>query len=211
MTALEKEKCQNLADAIADETELSPKLYRAIAATPREIFVPIAAHAYDISAHPIDGGQWISSPLSVAKMTAALECENADNVLEIGCGSGYQAALLANLVRRVFTIERINKLATDAKKRFETLQMRNIHVRFDDGSLGWSKYAPFDRIILSCACAGVPQRLFDQLAYHGILVAPVQVGKTQQIRRYRKGADGKISEEILENCLFVPLLDGTQN
>lgn len=211
MTIDEKIKCKNLADEIADEIEISQSLYDAISNTPREIFVPISAHAYSINAHPIDGGQWISSPLSVAKMTKALECEKVDNVLEIGCGSGYQAAILAKLAHRVFSIERINKLATEAKKRFETLNLRNIHVRFDDGNIGWSKYAPYERIILSCACQNVPKKLFDQLKVGGILVAPVGNFDKQNIYKYIKTSDNSIEQIILDECLFVPLLDGTQN
>ena len=132
MTQLEAIKCQNLASDIADEITLSPLLFDAIATTEREIFVPITAHAYKLDAQPILGNQWISSPLTVAKMTMALECENMDNILEIGCGSGYQAAILSKLAHRIFSVERIEKLAMEAKKRFETLKIRNVHVRYDD-------------------------------------------------------------------------------
>ena len=116
LTQLEAIKCQNLASDIADEITLSPLLFDAISTTEREIFVPITAHAYKLDAQPILGNQWISSPLTVAKMTMALECENVDNILEIGCGSGYQAAILSKLAHRIFSVERIEKLAMEAKK-----------------------------------------------------------------------------------------------
>ncbi|CAD7288138.1 protein-L-isoaspartate(D-aspartate) O-methyltransferase [Campylobacter suis] len=210
MTQSEQIKCQNLADEIADEVQISQALYNAIATTEREIFVPISAHAYSVNAHPIEGGQWISSPLSVAKMTKALECEDVDNVLEVGCGSGYQAAILSKLAHRVFSVERIQKLATEAKKRFESLGVKNVHVRFDDGNLGWAKYAPYERIILSCGCESVPDRLFSQLKVGGILVAPVGKANQQNIVKFTKLADGDIKEEIFDECLFVPLLAGTE-
>ena len=151
MTPLEAIKCQNLASDIADEITLSPLLFDAISTTEREIFVPMPAHAYKLDAQPILGNQWISSPLTVAKMTMALECENVDNILEIGCGSGYQAAILSKLAHRIFSVERIEKLAMEAKKRFEALKIKNVHVRYDDGNNGWRSYAPFDRILLSAA------------------------------------------------------------
>ena len=96
MTALEKSKCINMADEIGDILTLTPSLYKALCDTPREIFAPVTRHAYSLDAQPIGGNQWISSPLTVAKMTLALEAEDIDNALEIGCGSGYQAAILAS-------------------------------------------------------------------------------------------------------------------
>ena len=132
MTALEKSKCTNMADEIGDILTLTPSLYKALCDTPREIFAPVTRHAYSLDAQPIGGNQWISSPLTVAKMTLALEAEDIDNALEIGCGSGYQAAILSHLAHRVFSVERIEKLANEAKKRFEALKIHNVHVRFDD-------------------------------------------------------------------------------
>ena len=136
MTALEKSKCTNMADEIGDILTLTPSLYKALCDTPREIFAPVTRHAYSLDAQPIGGNQWISSPLTVAKMTLALEAEDIDNALEIGCGSGYQAAILSHLAHRVFSVERIEKLASEAKKRFEALKIHNVHVRFDDGNVG---------------------------------------------------------------------------
>ncbi|QCD53494.1 protein-L-isoaspartate(D-aspartate) O-methyltransferase [Campylobacter sp. RM16192] len=210
MTPLEKSKCTNMADEIADNVNLSPKLYKAICETPREIFAPVRTHAYRLDAQPISGNQWISSPLTVAKMTLALEVENADNVLEVGCGSGYQAAILAHLAHRVFSVERIEKLALEAKARFEKIKIRNIHVRYDDGNNGWKSYAPYDRIMLSAATDEVPQNLFNQLKNGGILVAPVKKNGKQYIVKFQKDTNGNIKESVFDECLFVPLLSGRE-
>ncbi|MBR8461292.1 protein-L-isoaspartate(D-aspartate) O-methyltransferase [Campylobacter sp. faydin G-24] len=210
MTALEREKCTKMADEIADVVQLTPALYRAFCETPREIYTPIGAHAYRLDAQPIGGNQWISSPLTVAKMTLALDIEGCDNALEIGCGSGYQAAILANLVRRVFSVERIEKLAIEAKKRFESLKIRNIHVRFDDGNNGWRSYAPFERILLSAAADSTPVHLFSQLKNGGVLVAPIKQNDKQYIIKFNKDENGNISETRLDECLFVPLLSGRE-
>lgn len=210
MTPLEKSKCTNMADEIADNVNLSPKLYKAFCETPREIFAPVRTHAYKLDAQPISGNQWISSPLTVAKMTLALEAENADNVLEVGCGSGYQAAILAHLAHRVFSIERIEKLALEAKARFEKIKIRNIHVRYDDGNNGWKSYAPYDRIMLSAATEEVPQNLFNQLKNRGILVAPVKKNGKQYIVKFQKDINGNIQESVFDECLFVPLLSGRE-
>ncbi|MCD8213644.1 MAG: protein-L-isoaspartate(D-aspartate) O-methyltransferase, partial [Campylobacter sp.] len=206
MTSIEEIKCRNLADEIADEIALTPSVYQAIATTQREIFVPIKTHAYKLDAQPILGNQWISSPLTVAKMTLALECgKGIDNVLEIGCGSGYQAAILAKLAHRVFSVERIEKLAIEAKKRFEAIKIRNIHVRYDDGNSGWKSYAPYDRILLSAAADEIPQSLFNQLKNGGILVAPIKKDGKQFIVKFKKDENGNIGESIFDECLFVPL------
>lgn len=210
MTALEKSKCINMADEIGNIVALTPTLYKALCDTPREIFAPVMRHAYSLDAQPIGGNQWISSPLTVIKMTLALDAENIDNALEIGCGSGYQAAILSHLAHRVFTVERIEKLATEAKKRFKALKIHNVHVRFDDGNVGWKSYAPYDRILLSAAARQVPQTLFNQLKNGGILVAPIKKDGKQFIVKFKKDACGKITQKTLEECLFVPLLDGIE-
>ncbi len=190
---------------------LSPALKRAFESIPREIFVPAGLHrmAYRIEALPMGADQWLSSPLTVAKMTQALQPEGADSVLEIGCGSGYQAAILAKLFRRVFTIERIERLLTEAKGRLKQLNLINVHTRLDDGQRGWAQYGPYDRILFSASTAQVPQALFDQLTVGGILVAPIETAGKQVITRYTKGATG-VKSEALESCRFVPVLDGVQ-
>ena len=211
MTALEKSKCTNMADEIGDILTLTPPIYEALCNTPREIFAPVARRAYSLDAQPIGGNQWISSPLTVAKMTLALELNaDTDNVLEIGCGSGYQAAILSHLAHRVFSVERIEKLATEAKRRFETLKIHNVHVRFDDGNVGWKSYAPYDRILLSAAAEQIPQMLFNQLKNGGILVAPIKKDDKQFIVKFTKDSRGEITQKALDECLFVPLLSGRE-
>jgi protein-L-isoaspartate(D-aspartate) O-methyltransferase len=198
-----------MATDIADHLILDPAVFDAIANTERELFVPqgMRHHAYTLDALPLAGNQWISSPLTVAHMTQALEPAGCDNILEIGCGSGYQAAVLSKLARRIFTIERIEVLLREAKSRFEHLGIRNIHTRFDDGQRGWRDFAPFERILFSASTLQVPQGIFDQLALGGILVAPIQKGEEQIITRFIKDENGLKKEEI-KACLFVPVVDG---
>ena len=190
---------------------LSENVKKAIASTNREMFVPTGFkhNAYKLDALPMGAQQWISSPLTVAKMTEYLEPKKGDRVLEVGCGSGYQAAVLSHLFRGVFTIERIESLILEAKARFRTLGISNIHTRLDDGQNGWVQYAPYDRILFSATAKAIPQKLFDQLRDGGILVAPMQVGAKQIITKFKK--NGSSIEKIeLEQCDFVPILDGIQ-
>jgi protein-L-isoaspartate(D-aspartate) O-methyltransferase len=181
----------------------------ALIQTNREAFVPLAMrhNAYRLDALPIGAQQYISSPLTVAKMSQYLSPEGCDNVLEIGCGSGYQAAVLSHLFRRVFTIERIESLLLEAKDRFRHLKLINIHTRTDDGQNGWEQYAPFERILFSASARAIPQKLLDQLKEGGILIAPIEKGNQQIITRFTKRGS-KIIEEPLETCDFVPILDG---
>ncbi len=191
--------------------ELSDEIKEAIANTDREVFVPMGFrhNAYKLDALPLSAAQWISSPLTVAKMTEYLIPRGADRVLEVGCGSGYQAAVLSHLFRGVFTIERIEPLCLEAKARFRNLNMNNIHVRTDDGQKGWIQYAPYDRILFSATAKEIPEKLFEQLADGGILIAPLQKGSKQVITKFTK-IGNRIREEELEDCDFVPILDGVQ-
>lgn len=200
-----------MADEIEKIFSLSPEIKEAIAKTNREAFVPIGFKhsAYKLDALPLAGGQYISSPLTVAKMTEYLFPRGADRVLEVGCGSGYQAAVLAQLFRGVFTIERIEPLLLEAKKRFKNLNIHNIHTRTDDGQNGWISYAPYDRILFSATAKEIPAKLFEQLADDGILVAPMERNGKQVIVRFIKNGEN-IEEEELEDCDFVPVLDGVQ-
>lgn len=211
MNAIAAMRNKKLADAIRERFELSDAVGDAIASTNREAFVPngFKQHAFKLDALPIGASQWISSPLTVAKMTEYLQCEGADRVLEIGCGSGYQAAVLSRLFRGVFTIERIESLMLEAKKRFREEGISNVNTRTDDGQLGWSAYAPYDRILFSASAEAIPQAIADQLAPRGVLVAPMQRGEGQVIVRYVKIGDQLIEEE-LEACSFVPVLDGVK-
>lgn len=203
---------QNLVVEIEKHFSLDAHVKDALLSVDREAFVPTQFKhlAYNLDALPLAASQWISSPLTVAKMTQHLELKGVDSVLEVGCGSGYQAAVLSKLCRRVFTIERIDELLKEAKRRFSSLEMHNIITRFDDGQRGWKQYAPFERIIFSATAKEVPQVLFDQLAEGGILIAPIEERENYHIitRYYKK--NGRITPETIEQCLFVPVLDGTQ-
>ncbi len=188
---------------------LSTDIKEAFFAVDRELFVPkgFGPMAFRLDALPMQQNQWISSPLTVAKMTHHLQLKGVDSILEVGCGSGYQAAILSKLCRRVFTIERIDSLLKEAKERFRSERINNIFTRFDDGQLGWKRYAPYERIIFSATATDIPNVLFEQLAEGGILLAPIQKDGLQIITRYHK-KNGKITEESLEPCLFVPIVDG---
>lgn len=202
-------KTSRMAEEIAKKFPIRPLIKEAIINTNREIFVPISMkhNAYRLDALPIGSQQFISSPLTVAKMTQYLDPEGCDSVLEIGCGSGYQAAVLAQIFRRVFTIERIESLLLEAKERFRELKILNINTRTDDGQNGWAQYAPFDRILFSASAKEIPQKLFDQLRDGGILIAPIEKDNKQIITRFIK-RDGSIYSDPLESCDFVPVLDG---
>jgi len=209
---IKKRQRQSLVENIDKKFKLEPYIKEAFIAVDREVFVTsqFAHLAYSLDALPLGASQWISSPLTVAKMTQYLEADGVNSILEVGCGSGYQAAILSQIAHRVFTIERINVLLKDAKKRFSTLAMHNIIARFDDGQRGWKQYAPFDRILFSATAKKVPDILFEQLVEGGILVAPIEMEKGKhKIVKYKK-MKGQISSEILGDCLFVPILDGTQ-
>lgn len=203
---------QKLVEEIEKHFVLEEYVKQAFLAVDREAFVPAQFKhlSYHLDALPLAASQWISSPLTVAKMTQHLELDGIDSVLEIGCGSGYQAAILSKICRRVFTIERIDELLKEAKNRFSAFEMHNIITRFDDGQRGWKQYAPFERILFSATAKEIPDVLFEQLAEGGILLAPVEVAENYHIitRYYKK--NGRITSEAIEQCLFVPVLDGTQ-
>ena len=205
-------KRQHLVNEIEKHFPLDAHVKEAFLAVDREAFVPneFKHLSYKLDALPLAASQWISSPLTVAKMTQHLELRGVDSVLEIGCGSGYQAAILSRICRRVFTIERIDELLKSAKARFSQLELHNIFTRFDDGQRGWKEYAPYERILFSATAKEVPQALFDQLAEGGILIAPIEQSENYHIitRFYKK--KGRITTESIEPCLFVPVLDGTQ-
>ncbi len=203
---------QYLVDEMQGHFALDEHVKDAFLSVDREAFVPneFKHLSYKLDALPLAASQWISSPLTVAKMTQHLELKGVDSVLEVGCGSGYQAAILSKICRRVFTIERIDELLKDAKKKFIKLELNNIFTRFDDGQRGWKQYAPFERILFSATAKKVPDVLFEQLAEGGILIAPVEEAENYHIitRYYKK--NGRITSETIEQCLFVPILDGTQ-
>lgn len=182
----------------------------AIEQIPRDLFVlpAFADQAYANLALPIDGGQTISQPYIVAYMTQMLAIGERMKVLEIGTGSGYQAAVLARLCRRVYTIERYRSLLIQAEERFTKLGIHNITTRLGDGAKGWPEQAPFERIIATAAALEVPPALIDQLADGGILVAPIGEGRHDQrlVRVTRTG--NEIKREELIAVRFVPLVEG---
>ena len=177
---------------------------------PRELFVPEAFQdqAYENIALPIDAGQTISQPQIVAEMTAALELGPRLKVLEIGTGSGYQAAVLSHLCRRLYTIERHRTLATEAEARFAELRLSNIVLQVGDGSKGWPGQAPFDRIIVTAQADMMPEVLLAQLREGGVMILPIaESGREQKVVRLRRTADG-VEREALMDARFVPLLNG---
>lgn len=182
----------------------------AIETTPRELFVPqaIRHQAYEDKALPIGLEQTISQPYVVALMTQALELNDRLKVLEVGTGSGYQAAILAKLCRRVYTVERHRPLLEVAEQRFDQLKLRNITALAADGMKGWPEQAPFDRMILTAAASNEPpQALLDQLADGGIMVAPItRADRVQMLRRYRKESADTFAIKDLCEVRFVPLL-----
>jgi protein-L-isoaspartate(D-aspartate) O-methyltransferase len=196
------------------------RVLRAIAQTPRELFVdePFSDSAYNNSALPIACGQTISQPFVVAYMTQHLDLGENMRVLEIGTGSGYQAAILSPLCRRVYTIERHRPLLDQANARFKALKLENVVARHGDGFAGWPEQAPFDRVILSCAVQQVPPQLVEQLKPGGVLIAPVgNVPKSDEFEGLERFSqqltkiirtDGGMREEVLIPVVFVPMLPG---
>jgi protein-L-isoaspartate(D-aspartate) O-methyltransferase len=184
----------------------------AIERIPRELFVPdtFQDRAWEDTALPIGHGQTISQPLVVAMMTAALELHNRPTVLEIGTGSGYQTAVLALLCRRVYSIETIKPLQDRAAKLLESMRIHNVTLHHGDGSLGWPKVAPFDRIIVTAASGGdAPKPLVDQLGEGGIMICPVRrAADDQMMIRIRREKD-HITSEDLWPVRFVPLVTGS--
>jgi len=182
------------------------RVLEALGRVPRHLFVPesMKALAYADEPLPIGGGQTISQPYIVAYMTEALEIEGPERVLEIGTGSGYQTAVLAELAREVWTVEIVEDLAERARATLEALGYGNIRFRVGDGSLGWPEEAPFDAVIVTAAAARVPETLKGQLAPGGRMVVPVGTS-LQDLYRFRR-ADGGWDTERLLSVRFVPLV-----
>ena len=180
----------------------------AIEQVPREMFIARAlqAHAYENASLPIAMDQTISQPYIVAIMSAALQLTGRERVLEIGTGSGYQAAILSFLCRRVYSIERLRPLLVDADNRLREIRVTNVTTRLGDGARGWPEAAPFDRIILTCAPPVIPDMLLNQLKIGGIMVAPVGHDRNQQLVTIRRSEAG-FEEATLLPVKFVPLVE----
>jgi protein-L-isoaspartate(D-aspartate) O-methyltransferase len=186
-----------------------PAVLAAMRAVPREDFVAPgqASRAYDDTPLPIGDGQTISQPYIVAVMTEALRLRPGDRVLEIGTGSGYAAAVLAVLAAEVYTIERIEGLATSARRRLRDEGYANVHVRHGDGSLGWPEHAPYDAIVVTAGGPDVPPSLLRQLAVGGRLVMPIgPTPRSQRLVRVVRVAEDRYDREALEDVAFVPLI-----
>lgn len=184
-----------------------PRVLDAMSRIPRHIFAGghNLANAYDDMALPIGEGQTISQPYMVAIMTELLELKGSEKVLEIGTGSGYQGAVLAELAKEIYTVERIGILADRAAAEYRISGYDNIHVRTGDGTLGWPEEAPFDRLIITAASPLIPEPLMEQLAMNGILVIPVGTRHSQQLLKIMKTGQG-LREEYHTPCVFVPLI-----
>ena len=200
-----------LARVLQESGIVDPRVIDVMRNLPRHHFIDQALHAraYENTALPIGQGQTISQPWVVARMTEALlEFGVPKRVLEIGTGSGYQAAVLAALVPEVFTVERIEELLRQARRRFRQLGLNNLRTRHDDGKLGWPDEAPFDGIMLTAAGDTIPSRILDQLSPTGVLVGPVGSPSRQTLIRMRGDGHGDFALEELGAVSFVPLLGG---
>jgi protein-L-isoaspartate(D-aspartate) O-methyltransferase len=194
-------------EGIRDERVLA-----AITQVPRHEFIDeaLSSRAYENTALPIGQRQTISQPWIVARMTEALldmQGGAPQKVLEVGTGSGYQAAVLAHLVPSVFTLERIEELLKLARRRFHALRLNNIFARYADGHLGWPSQAPFDGIMVTAAAQSVPEELLEQLSVGGQLVVPLEAGGFQRLMAIRRTEDG-FEESDLGAVVFVPMLSG---
>jgi protein-L-isoaspartate(D-aspartate) O-methyltransferase len=202
---------RQLADRMVDEEIVAAgvtneRVVRAMRETPRHEFVPVNQRqwAYQDMALPIGGQQTISPPFIVAYMTQEIDPQPTDRVLEIGTGSGYQAAVLSPLVKEVYTIEIVESLGRRAARTLKRLGYKDVFTKIGDGYQGWPEAAPFDKIIVTCSPEKVPQPLVDQLADGGLMVVPVGERYQQTLHLLRK-RDGKLETEALRATLFVPM------
>ncbi len=188
-----------------------PKVLDAMLAVPRHLFLDhdAGSEAYSNHAFPIGHSQTMSQPYMVAYLAEHLELAGSERVLEIGTGSGYQAAVLARLARGVFSIERIADLSQKAKSIMHKLRIMSVHIKIGDGALGWPQHAPFDRILLTAAASEVPERLLAQLRDGGFLLGPVMGSGGEQhiVKLTRRGSSFHL--EKLKDCSFVPLVRDT--
>ena len=203
-------KGDSLAQLLAQEGITNNKVLGAIANIPRELFIPDALRhkAYQNTALPIGQGQTISQPYIVARMTELLlkSENNPQTVLEIGTGSGYQTAVLAQLFAKVYSVERIKTLQFQAKRRMNQLNLHNVAMKHGDGWLGWPSKGPFDAIIVTAAASRIPEQLYAQLNNGGRLIIPV--GQESQQLQCITRVDDSFDAQIIEAVRFVPLVPG---
>ncbi len=199
---------ENLAATSGGPMRLQRNVLNAMRTVPRHLFVPEALQAYAYHNQPLPIGHeaTISQPYIVALMTDLLETEPGQRVLEVGTGSGYQAAILSGLVGRVYSIEIVEPLASEAGERLARLGYANVEVRAGDGYLGWPEQAPFDRIIVTAGAPHVPQPLLDQLKPGGRMVIPVGPERALQLTVIDKGVNGRIKRRRVIPVAFVPLV-----
>jgi len=184
-----------------------PRVLAAVRTVPRHLFVEEALRdrAYLDKALPIGEKQTISQPYMVAAMTEALELTGRERVLEVGTGSGYQTAILAELAESVFSVERIASFVPLARRRLESLGRYNVLIKVGDGTIGWTEHAPYDAILVAAAAPQLPRPLLEQLRVGGRLVVPMGPEDSQTLMRIRRGEDG-FHEEALGECRFVKLI-----
>lgn len=185
-----------------------PSTIHSMKTVPRHLFVPgpLQDYAYEDRPLPIGYKQVISQPYLVGLMTQAARLSSNETVLEIGTGSGYAAAVLAQIAKDVYTIERIETFVAEASRVYKELGYSNIHVKLGDGSLGWPEHAPYDAIVATAGAPIVPEALVDQLKVGGYLVIPIGDRESQHLYRYEKLPHGKLREEFVEYVRFVPLI-----
>jgi len=207
-----KQREEMVRESISRRGVKDQRVLKAMRETPRHLFVPksMESRAYHDSPLPIGYNQTISQPYIVASMTEMLDCKPEHKVLEIGTGSGYQAAILSPLVARVYTIENVEPLAKQAAALLKMLGHNNVEVRYGDGYQGWPEQAPFDRIILTAAPPEIPQALIDQLKPGGRLVAP-EGREWQELIVIDKDAEGRVKRRRAYGVMFVPMVKGKRD
>ncbi|MGM0481422.1 MAG: protein-L-isoaspartate(D-aspartate) O-methyltransferase [Pseudomonadota bacterium] len=199
---------RKLVDILRQAGITNQQVLAVIEQTPRQLFMPesLAHKAFENTALPIGNGQTISQPLMVATMTQLLMQHDCHRVLEVGTGSGYQTAVLAQLIDKVFSIERIAQLQYQAKRRLRNLDLHNVAMRYGDGWEGWRSKAPFDGIIVTAAATEIPQALVAQLADGGVMIIPV--GKEQQKLTVLRRFGEHVEQQRIGEVRFVPLVKG---
>jgi protein-L-isoaspartate(D-aspartate) O-methyltransferase len=201
-------KRQRLVEKVQGQGIDDRRVLEAVGRVPRHRFVPegVVRRAYDDSALPIGYGQTISQPSLQALYLQTLEIRREDKVLEVGAGSGYQTALLAELSSNVYAVERIPELTQKAREILDELGYDNVALVTKDGTTGWSKYAPYDSILVGAAAPGVPDALVEQLKPAGRLLIPIGDRHHQQLTLVRRTPEGGTEQEVVTGCVFVPLI-----